>query len=223
MCKVCAESKRRNLTNQLHALIIFFGLLWPLRYLSAHEIEEKEKPLPIGNFSVPVVTQIAPLISFGQLLVGERALLPQLSETYTKFHHQSTNVIMPTVIYGIRDDLDVVLFVPWTPGNRSGSFHSSGMEDMIVQLEYEYYSRSRIDYVLGASLVANVQFPTGSSAKTPRTGNESFTYFLGTTLAYLSYDWYALLTERISRRRIIGQKSAILIFISGDLHDISSN
>ena len=70
-----------------------------------HQMNEGDTPLPLGNFSVPLVTQISPLVSFGQLLIGEKAFLSQLSGNYTQGQNSSTNTINPNVIYGIRDPI----------------------------------------------------------------------------------------------------------------------
>ncbi len=160
--------------------------------------EENPVPLPIGNFSVPLVTQLAPLVSFGQLLIGEKAFLPQLMGSYIRGHNSYADVIAPSVIYGIRDDLSVFFVIPFSPKSRSGSSHSSGIEDIFLQFEYGFYNRARSDYTLTATVVANVQFPTGSDSKNPRTGNGSFSYFLGTTSAYLSYNWYAFISPGVN-------------------------
>ncbi len=146
---------------------------------------------PIGNFSVPTVTQIAPLISFGQLLVGEKTLLPQFGGNYVKMHHGYLDGMAPNIIYGIRDDLDVAVFIPFTPKSREDSSHSSGVLDMIVQAEYAYFAQTYEASTVTGSIVANLQIPTGSDSKYPRTGNGSCTYFAGTTFAWLSYNWYA--------------------------------
>jgi len=171
--------------------------------LSLHAIllgEEKEttEPLPIGNFSVPLITQIAPLVSFGQLLIGENALLPQLSGDYARGHKNYSDVIAPNVIYGIRNDLSVFFFVPFSPRSRSGSSHSSGIKDILLQTEYGFYNKSSSDYTFQATVVANIQFPTGSSSKNPPTGNGSFSYFLGTTYAYMSNNWYAFVSPGVN-------------------------
>lgn len=76
--------------------------------------EEPSQPLPIGNFSVPTVTQIAPLLGFGQHLIGKHALLPQFSGAYIRGHKSSENDFIPNIVYGIRDDLSVTLGVPFT-------------------------------------------------------------------------------------------------------------
>ena len=177
---------------------IFFKALLCLPGIFFGSAKEKIEPLSIGNFSVPIMTQIAPLISFGQLLIGEKALLPQLSGTFIRGHDSYTDVIAPNVIYGIRDDLSVFFVVPFTPRSRSGTSHSSGIEDTFLQLEYGYYIKNQTDYNLVGTVVANVRFPTGSSSKVPPTGTGSFSYFIGTTYAYLSYNWYAFVSPGIN-------------------------
>jgi hypothetical protein len=177
---------------------LFFAALWCLPGILLGSEKEKIEPLPIGNFSVPIVTQIAPLVSFGQLLIGEKAFLPQLSGAYTHRHDGYTDVVAPSMTYGIRDNFAAFFIAPFTPRNRSGSSHSSGIEDIFLQLEYGYYNQSRTDYTLVGTVVANVQFPTGSSSKVPPTGAGSFSYFLGTTYAYLSYNWYAFVSPGVN-------------------------
>ena len=168
----------------LHALMCMTYALW------GHE-EETVQPPSLGNFSVPAASQIAPLIGFGQLIIGAKALLPQLSGSYARAHDDYTHLITPSVIYGIRDDLSLFLAAPFTPRSREKNAHAAGLEDMLLQGEYAFFSVSRANYNLQATVVANVQFPTGSNKKTPPTGNGSFTYFLGATFSFLSPYWYA--------------------------------
>lgn len=172
----------------------FFKLLLCAPGILLAKEEEKPRPLPIGNFSVPVVSQIAPLTGFGQLLIGKNAILPQVSGAYIQGHKSNANIIDPNIIYGIRDDLSVFVSAPFTPKSRLGSSHSSGINDLLLQFEYGFYNKSGSDYAIDSSLVANVQFPTGSSSKNPPTGNGSFSYFVGTTFAYTSYNWYAFVS-----------------------------
>ncbi len=182
--------------NFLQILLIFF-LIPNLSY--ADQCAE-EGPYPMGNFSVPLIAQIAPLISFGQLLIGKKALLPQLTGAYIRGHNSYDDVIIPNVIYGIRDNLSVSFFVPFIPRSRSGSSHSSGIEDIFLQCEYGFYNKSSSNYTLQATVVANLQFPTGSSSKNPPTGNGSFSYFLGATYACTSFNWYAFISPGVNLR-----------------------
>lgn len=177
--------------------LFFIAILWVPLVLLGKE-PEKIEPLPIGNFSVPIVSQVAPLVSFGQLLIGERALLPQLTGFYQRRQDDSYDtLIAPNVVYGITDNFSVFFFAPFSPKSRSGSSHSSGLEDMFLQFEYGYFSKSCSDYILMGTVVASVEFPTGSSRKIPPTGAGWFSYFLGTTFAYTSFNWYAFVSPGI--------------------------
>jgi hypothetical protein len=177
--------------RRLYSLLI-------LSFCSALSAKTLVEPSPIGNFSVPLVTQISPLISFGQLLIGKNALLPQFSGEYTKIENGYLDNIEPNIIYGILDDLSILLEVPFTPKSQNNGSHSAGFEDLLLQLEYGLYSKTRTDYTLQATLVGNIQAPTGSNRKIPLTGNGSFTYFLGTTFAYLSANWYAFASPGVN-------------------------
>jgi len=156
------------------------------------------EPLPTGNFSVPIVSQIGPLISFGQLLIGKNALLVELLGAYARGHHSYSHAIAPNVVYGIRDDLSLFLFVPFNIKSRTDSSSSSGIQDIFLQLEYGFYNRTCRDYTLQATIVGNVQFPTGSHRKYPQNGDGSFVYFLGPTFAYTSQNWYAFVSSGVN-------------------------
>ena len=186
--KICCKA-RYQFFKRFRYTSFFAWLCLPF-FLFGHE-EEQPGLLPIGNFSVPFLTQIAPLVGFGQTLIGEKALLPQITGNYTKSHHGYTNVVAPNIIYGIRDDLAVSFAVPFNPKSRSDSSHSSGIRDIFLQSEYAYFSKTYSDHTLQGTVLANVQFPTGSSSKNPPNGNGSFSYFAGTTFSFVSYNWYA--------------------------------
>ncbi len=174
----------------------FQSLLCLPAFLLGHE-EETERP-PLGNFSVPSVTQMGPLVSFGQLVIGENAFLPEFSGTYAHSHDGYENVIAPHAVYGIRDDLSILAAFPFTLRSHSGSSHSSGIDDIFLQLEYAYFAKSARDHAVQGTLVGNIQFPTGSSSKDPPTGAGSYSYFMGTTFAFLSINWYAFASPGVN-------------------------
>ncbi len=159
-------------------------------FLFGHQ-EEQAELLSKGNFSVPFLTQIAPLVSFGQTLIGEKAFLAQATGNYTNAGDSYSNVIAPNVIYGVREDLALSFFVPFNHKSRTDSAHSSGIKDIFMQAEYAIFSQGYSDYTLQSTVVGNVQFPTGSTSKNPPNGNGSLTYFAGATFSFVSYNWYA--------------------------------
>ena len=126
--------------NFLQPLLIFF--LIPNLIHGKNKDHDDKKPIALGNFSVPPLTQIAPLISFGQLLISEKALLPQLTGNYSQRHSSYADVIAPNIIYGILDNLSVFFSIPFTPRSRSDSSHSSGINDIFLQFEYGFYYKN---------------------------------------------------------------------------------
>src|SRR3990167_3166904 len=178
-------------------LLIAFVCFYSAIHAHTTDAEGPLQPLT-GNFSVTSATQVSPLVSFGQLLVGKNVLVPELSGYYTSYHHGYLNVIEPNFIYGILDTLSLTLFIPFTPQSKSYSSTSTGIEDMTAQLEFAYYTKNAPNYSLQGTVVGFIQFPTGSSSADPATGAGSFSYFLGTTFSFLSPNWYAFVSPGIS-------------------------
>lgn len=181
--------------KELIFTIIFLILMFPLAVFSS--VKEKIEPQPIGHFSVPTATQVGPLVSLGQIQVGKNALLPEFSGTYTKSHHGYTDVFLPNILYGILDELCIAAYIPFTPKSREKSFRSSGIEDIFLELEYAYFNKKAKNYALQATVVGDVAFPTGSSSKNPPTGYGSFSYLLGATFSYMSFNWYAFVSPGV--------------------------
>jgi len=147
-------------------------------------------PLPIGNFSLSFSQQIGPLVSFGQNIVEKGQVVVYLAaDAFIGNDLYSTDTI-PSVVYGIREDLSLFLQVPVSPGNKQGKAHSAGFEDMALQLEYLFYNGVTSCSSLQGTLVANATLPTGSSTKNPSTGFGSTSFFLGSTLNYTTQQWF---------------------------------
>lgn len=159
---------------------------------SEEECDTKEaKPLPIGNFALPLSQQIAPLVSFGQLEIGPKDLQYYLlgdffwgSKTYTTF-------LTPAILYGVTDEIDIYLQLPVSTGERVYNHTSGGLEDFILQFEYAYYSFTSWCYTNQATVVASISYPTGNPYKMPPTGYGAPAFFLGGTFSHVSQWWYA--------------------------------
>lgn len=161
--------------------------------LFGREVEPKEtkepEPPEIGNFSLPLSQQVAPLVSFGQTLIGKGVAQVNLFADgyYGKDYY--FHDIYPGVLWGITDDLALYLNFPVSPGNKDGTFRSDGIEDITAQVEWAFYSKSSAVSYTTATVVFLTSFPSGSLDKTPSTGYGSFSFFLGATLSYATVDW----------------------------------
>jgi hypothetical protein len=146
-------------------------------------------PPPVGNFALPISQQVGPLVGFGQNILGKGQVITYLfADAFIGNDSYEVDVI-PSVVYGIRDDLSLFLQVPVSPGIKEGKDHSAGFEDMSLQLEYVFVNTANSSSTIQATLVGNVAFPTGSSSKNPPTGFGSTSFFLGSTFCYTTQNW----------------------------------
>ncbi|MBS3904365.1 MAG: hypothetical protein KGZ39_03460 [Simkania sp.] len=178
---------------------LFYQIIWILffipRLILADNSHKKNTHSPVvGNFSLSASQQPGPLVSFGENIIDKgQTQLFVFADAFMGKNNYFTDVI-PSILYGIRNDLSLFLNVPFSPGNKDGSTHSSGLEDVFAQLEYAFYNKDHSHAVDQATLVANVTFPTGSSTKTPPTGFGSSSFFIGATFNHMLIDWFFFLS-----------------------------
>ncbi len=143
-----------------------------------------------GNLALRSSQQPGPLISFGQNVIdqNETQLFLYGDDYIGKRQHAID--LDPGIIYGITDALCVMFTVPIAVNYKENSAHSSGLEDIILELEYAVYSGSSPCSSDQVTIVANASFPTGSSSKNPPTGFGSMAYFIGTTYNHTGVDWF---------------------------------
>jgi hypothetical protein len=93
-------------------------------------------------------------------------------------------------LYGITEDFSIFFNLPFSPKNRVYNYHSSGLEDVYIQIEYAYYAKKVEEGTYQATILTNVAFPSGSTHKNPPTGFGSPSFTIGTTFNYTSVDWF---------------------------------
>lgn len=161
-----------------------------LAFLLKCEASEEQKPPPVGNFALPNSQQPAPLVSFGQNIISKNETqLFLFADDYAGISSHLIDVI-PSVLYGITDNLSIMLNTPFAASYKIGSNYSTGFEDAFVQLEYAFYNGSTSAYTDQATIVGNITFPTGSISKNPPTGVGSPSFLLGVTLNRTYTDWF---------------------------------
>lgn len=97
--------------------------------------------------------------------------------------------LLPSILFGITDDLSIYFNFPFTPSSREGNYRSSGFEDCFVQFEYAFYNKSTANYVDQATVLTNITVPTGSSKKIPPTGFGAPSLFIAATFYRTWVDW----------------------------------
>lgn len=170
---------------KLETLFLLAGLL-----LYSITVNADIGPPSIGNFSLPSSQQPAPLISAGDNIInkGEIQLL-LYNDNYAGVNEHFIDVV-PSMLYGIRDDLSLLLSLPVAASFQQKSNKSAGLEDALAQIEYAYYNSQTATYTQQATLFANITFPTGSIYKNPTTGYGSPSFLLAGNFNRTYVDWF---------------------------------
>lgn len=186
---------------KLYILLIFILFLFTI---SAHSNEcddkngskkDKEEPPKVGNFALPPSQQPAALFGFGGNIIDKREIQPYLfADEFVGKKRIITDVI-PSVLFGVTDDLSIFFNFPFSPLMRDGRYKSAGFEDFFVQLEYAFYNKKNYSYTDQATVVGNITVPTGSIKKNPPTGFGSPSFFIGGTFYRMWVDWFVFTNQ----------------------------
>ena len=103
-------------------------------------IYAEERPA-IGNFALSISQQPTPLVSFGENIIDKgQVQLFLFADAFIGKHSYLTDVI-PSVLYGIRDDLSFSSMSRSSPRNKNKSHHSSGIEDIFADSNTHFIIR----------------------------------------------------------------------------------
>lgn len=170
--------------------------------------DKKIEPLKIGNFKLPQSQQPAALFGFGGNIIEKGEVQLFFFADYFRGSKKIVTDLIPSVLFGITEDLSIYFVLPVAPRLRDGKDTSKGFEDTFVQFEYAFYNKSSFISTDQATFVFNISAPTGSATKNPPTGFGSPGFFLGGTYYHMTFDWFvftaaaAVLTCKSNRTKI---------------------
>jgi len=190
-------------------IVLFFVILHRFIIAEAAEnreksktIEERVEQIKMGNFALKASQQPGPLVSFGQNMVDKGDL--QLFSFIDDFVgcDQKTVSIIPTLLYGFRDNFSLYVQMPILAKYSMENKKLSGLQDLLVQLEYAFYDQMTERTTNQMSIVGNITLPTGSvpSSVASLRGHGSFgvpTFFIGFTADHFSTAWYTFVSTGI--------------------------
>ncbi len=151
-----------------------------------HEVGQ----MKIGNLALPGSQQPGPLVGFGQNIVDRYDLQMFVFVGFLKGHRKNFTEVGPSIVYGIRDNLSLFIELPIAASFTLNGQHSSGQEDLLIQLEYAFYTYETETCTDELTLVTSFSLPSGNDCKEPETGFGSPSFFLGATASHLATDWY---------------------------------
>jgi hypothetical protein len=159
--------------------------------LIARESDEHVDQLRVGNFAVRGTTQPGPMFGFGQNIIDQYSGLAVAYPFVIFGKNKVFAELAPEIIYGLRDDLSILLAFPTALKVTYDGHHSSGSLDTVLQVEYAPYAQHKQTETNQISFVGSMFFPTGDECKNPPTGFGSPSFFLGVIGLHLATEWYA--------------------------------
>jgi hypothetical protein len=173
-------------------ITVSFILIFRVDLIAAQTAPKTQEPSPpeIGILSMPTVQELGPLVSFGQNVIDKHNAQILLLGAKLSGQLEHFVDVAPSFLYGITDTSSVLFTLPYAVSYKQNGYHSSGIEDTLLQFEYAFYQKSTYSYYQRATAVLSLFLPTGSSTTIPNTGNGSPTFFLGTTFNRTYVDWF---------------------------------
>ena len=132
-----------------------------------------------------------PLLSFG---LNKDQMQLSLFASHFSGNKQHFTSLEPNILYGLSNDLSLLLNLPVAISNQKNQQHSNGLEDASLIAEYAFYSNKSMEYSDQATVVGGFAIPSGSSKKQPPTGFGAMSYFLGLTFNRSYADWFGFVS-----------------------------
>jgi hypothetical protein len=169
--------------------ILFLCALVACATMHSKESDDEVKQVKVGNFAVDGTMQPGPALGFGQNIIDKGDTLGILYPATILGKGLNLTEITAEIIYGVRDDLSILVAFPTALYFKLDGCRSAGSIDTIVQLEYVPYSQHKPTYTHQVSVVGAMYFPTGDECKIPATGFGSPSFFLGVVAAHYEPYW----------------------------------
>lgn len=196
-----------NFLNAMRGWFVLLPLFWVNMVMAT-------QPPSIGNFSLSSSQQPGPFFSFGQNIIDKNQLIISYTPNYLYSKTQTILEGTPSVLYGITDSLSVLLTVPLALKYTTGTQTMSGMGDLVLDLEYAFYSKENAYYSDQATIIFAPTFPSsnleqfskksepasrvsGFSRKSAPSSFNTVTYFIGSTYARTLVDWYGFIAPGV--------------------------
>lgn len=181
---------------RIRYLLLIAWVLVPYGLSAKEGDEEGEKAgkeieqVKIGNLAVPGPQQPAPLLGVGQNIIDKDCLQVAVFPNWFIGIEKNLSEVIPAGLYGIRDDLSLLLFWPIAAHFKAGTQRSSGPEDFGIQFEYAFHAKKTETYTNQCTFLGAVLLPIGDDTKQPITGFGSPSFFLGGTASHVGTEWY---------------------------------
>jgi len=170
-------------------------MLFSIQIVVGKWVDERGEPLRIGQFALPESQQAVPLVSFGQNILDKGDLLGIVDVAWLKGTQKSFSELIPSFIYGITNEISVLVELPFALKFQSEQAVSRGVKDLLLQVEGVVFAPEKASTIDEITLVANIEFPTGTLTEEPLTGMGTLNFFFGFTASYTGPEWYYFISS----------------------------
>lgn len=158
--------------------------------LNPNKQATQTSPPSRGIFALTPSQQPGPLISLGQNIIDKNQVQVFFFADVFKGKEKQAIDLIPSLLYGLTDDLSLFLNVPVAVGYKQNEQHSAGIEDLFIQAEYAFYGKKTVEWFDQATFITNISFPTGSIKKEPATGVGAASFLVAATFSRTTPDWF---------------------------------
>lgn len=156
------------------------------------------------------VTTARSFFSFGQNIIDKNQFIVSFNSNYLYSQTQRILDGTPSILYGIADSASLLLTLPYAFSYKNGNQNLSGIGDLVLDLEYAFYSYENSRYAEQATLIFSPSFPvsnldeiskklnpssrvSGFSRKNAPSSFDAMTYFIGATYSRMLIEWYGFI------------------------------
>lgn len=158
-------------------------------FLATTAYPQEDIPLKKGNLALPSSQQPGPLLGFGQNVIDKGNKQFFAFFDITKGKGKRDVDFIPSFLYGITNHVAFMCTLPIT-SQKDRNDQSSGVGDLILQVECDVYLNKKQTLVDEATIVGSLILPTGSWSKNPHIGFGAPSFFGGVTWNRTAIDWY---------------------------------
>jgi len=183
--------KLTNFIILISIVTLFFFVDTAANCLHHHEPNQIKK----GHLALPTSQETSPLYAFGQNIVDKGDLQLFLYSGSLIGNANSFTEVDPSLLYGITNELSLFVELSIAAKFDQCGRSSSGLGDLLAQLEYSLYEKDSMTATNQITLVGGAILPTGKALIFPSTGFGAPGFFIGATASHMGADWYVFTSQ----------------------------
>ncbi|MCH8029285.1 MAG: hypothetical protein IH874_05085 [Candidatus Dadabacteria bacterium] len=169
----------------------------------------------VGLLSTPVLAH-EPVFSLGPETIFEGGFGIEVEFEFEDAKGEQLAVMNYEILYGLKDNLSLILKVPQILGREVGGETERGLGDIEFRTKYRFFKRDTLGAQNKVSGIFGIKVPTGDDDAEPALGTGTTDFLFGGSYGYESRTWYHFATARYRFRTESGSRDpGDRLFIDG--------